>query len=183
LPTQDAATLALRTQQILADETGIVRTADPLAGSYFVERLTDEVEERAVDWLRQVEARGGAVTAIETGFVQNAIAGNAYQREIARERGEEVVVGVNRYAEEEAIDVPVQRIDEDAVRRQVDRVRAHRASQQMPVIERALTRVAERASSDGNLLAPMKEALRTGSTLGQVADTLRSVFGEYRPPS
>ena len=182
LPTQDAATLALRTQQILADETGVSHTADPLAGSYFVERLTDEVEERALDWLRKVEARGGAVTAIENGFVQNAIAENAYHREIARERGEEIVVGVNRYAEEEAVDVPVQRIDEDAVRRQIDRVRVQKASQHAPTVEEALTRVAGAASSDKNLLPPMKEALVSGATLGQVADTLRLVFGEYRAP-
>jgi methylmalonyl-CoA mutase N-terminal domain/subunit len=182
LPTQDAATLALRTQQILADETGVSRTADPLAGSYLVERLTDEVEERALDWLQQVEARGGAVTAIEIGFVQNAIAENAYHREIARERGDEIVVGVNRYAEEEVVDVPVQRIDDSAVCRQVDRVRGHKSSQHASVVEQALTRVAETASSHGNLLPLMKEALRTGATLGQVAGTLRSVFGEYRPP-
>ena len=183
LPTQDAATLALRTQQILADETGITRTADPLAGSYFVERLTDEVEERALGWLRQVEARGGAVAAIESGFVQNAIAENAFRREIERERGDEIVVGVNRYAEDEAVDVPVQGIDEDAVRRQLDRVRVHKTSQHWPAVERALARVTETASSEENLLPPMKDALCTGATLGQVADSLRSVFGEYRATS
>jgi methylmalonyl-CoA mutase N-terminal domain/subunit len=183
LPTQDAATLALRTQQILADETGITRTADPLAGSYFVERLTDEIEERALDWLRQVEARGGAVSAIENGFVQNAIAENAFRREIERERGDEVVVGVNRYVEDEAIDVPLQGIDEDAVARQVDRVRCHKTSQDLATVKQALDRVGETAASDGNLLPPMKDALRTGATLGQVAGRLRSIFGEYRAPS
>ena len=180
LPTQDAATLALRTQQILADETGVPRTADPLAGSYFVERLTDEVEEQAREWLRQVEARGGAVVAIENGFVQNAIAENAFLREIERERGQEIVVGVNRYVDEEDVDVPLQVIDEDAVGRQVGRVRAHKAAQDWPSVERTLAQVAATASSGGNLLPPMREALRTGATLGQVADTLRPIFGEYR---
>ena len=180
LPTQDAATLALRTQQILADETGVPRTADPLAGSYFVERLTDEVEEQAREWLRQVEARGGAVVAIENGFVQNAIAENAFRREIERERGEEIVVGVNRYVDEEDVDVPLQVIDEDAVGRQVGRVRAHKAAQDWPSVERTLSQVAATASSGGNLLPPMREALRTGATLGQITDTLRPIFGEYR---
>jgi methylmalonyl-CoA mutase N-terminal domain/subunit len=180
LPTQDAATLALRTQQILADETGVPRTADPLAGSYFVERLTDEVEEQAREWLRQVEARGGAVVAIENGFVQNAIAENAFRREIERERGEELIVGVNRYVDEEDVDVPLQVIDEDAVGRQVGRVRAHKAAQDWPSIERTLSQVTTTASSGGNLLPPMREALRSGATLGQVTDTLRPIFGEYR---
>jgi methylmalonyl-CoA mutase N-terminal domain/subunit len=180
LPTREAATLALRTQQILADETGVPLTADPLAGSYFVERLTDEVEERAREWLRQVEARGGAVVAIENGFVQNAIAENAFRRQIERERGEEIVVGVNRYIEEEGAEVPLQVIDEDAVRRQVSRVRAHKSAQDRPAVERALAQVAVVANSGGNLMPPMKEALRAGATLGQVVDTLRSIFGEYR---
>ena len=183
LPTQDAATLAVRTQQILADETGVHRTADPLAGSYFIESLTDEVEAKACEWLQQVEARGGAVIAIENGFVQNAIGENAFRREIDRERGEEIVVGVNRYVAEESVDVPVQGIDEESVRRQIERVQAQKASQDLTAVARALARVAETASADGNLLPPMKDALRAGATLGQVGDTLRSVFGEYRAPS
>jgi methylmalonyl-CoA mutase N-terminal domain/subunit len=180
LPTQDAATLALRTQQILADETGVAGTADPLAGSYFVERLTDEVEARAREWLRQVEARGGAVVAIENGFIQNAIAENAFRREIERERGEEIVVGVNHYVEDEVVEVPLQVIDEEAVHRQVGRVRAHKSAQNWSVVERILSQVAATANAEGNLLPPMREALRAGATLGQVADTLRSAFGEYR---
>jgi methylmalonyl-CoA mutase N-terminal domain/subunit len=180
LPAQDAATLALRTQQILADETGVPRTADPLAGSYFVERLTDEIEERASEWLRQVEARGGAVVAIENGFVQNAIAENAFQREIKRERGDEIVVGVNRYVDEGDVDVPLQVIDEDAVGRQVERVRAHKSTQDGPAVAETLSQVARTAKFDGNLLPPMRDALCAGATLGQVVDTLRSTFGEYR---
>jgi methylmalonyl-CoA mutase N-terminal domain/subunit len=180
LPTQDAATLALRTQQILAEETGVPRTVDPLAGSYFVEHLTDEVEERAREWLHQVETRGGAVVAIENGFIQNAIAENAFRREISRERGDEIVVGVNRYAEVESVDVPLQVIDEAMVRRQVECVRAHKSAQDRSAIARALSEVATTASSTGNLLPPMREALRAGATLGQVVDTLRSKFGEYR---
>jgi methylmalonyl-CoA mutase N-terminal domain/subunit len=180
LPTEDAATLALRTQQILAEETGVPDTADPLAGSYFVERLTDELEERGREWLRQVAERGGAVTAIENGYVQNAIAENAFRQQIARERGEEIVVGVNRFVEEEGVDVPLQRIDEDAVRLQVERVRAYKAEQNPDEVASALAEVDAAARGSTNLLPPMREALRAGATLGQIGNTLRSRFGEYR---
>jgi methylmalonyl-CoA mutase N-terminal domain/subunit len=182
LPTQDAATLALRTQQILAEETGVAATADPLAGSFFVERLTDELETRARDWLARVEERGGAVAAIESGFVQNAIAENAFQLELARQRGEEIVVGVNRYVEDEEIDITLQRIDEEAVRRQIARVRDYKQAQDRVAVEAALAEVAAVAASSENLLPPMREALRAGATLGQIAATLRSIFGEYQAP-
>ncbi len=182
LPTQDAATLALRTQQILAEETGVAATADPLAGSYFVERLTDDVEARACDWLHMVEDRGGAVAAIENGFVQNAIAENAFRLELSRQRGDDVVVGVNRYVEEVDVDVSLQRIDDEAVRRQIERVRSHKAAQDCASVEAALAAVAAVASSTQNLLPLMREALRVGATLGQIGAVLRSVFGEYQAP-
>jgi methylmalonyl-CoA mutase N-terminal domain/subunit len=180
LPTEEAATLALRTQQILAEETGVADTADPLAGSFFVERLTDELEAAARGWLEQVEARGGAVAAIEAGFVQNAIAENAYRREVARETGEERLVGVNVHATAEEAAVPVQRIDEETVARQIARVRAHKAGQDDAAVEAALDRVTETARGSGNLLPPMKGALLAGATLGQIVDRLRGVFGEHR---
>ncbi len=182
LPTQDAASLALRTQQILAEEIGIADTADPLAGSYFVERLTDEIEAHARDWLQQVESRGGAVTAIENGFVQNAIAENAFRRQLDRESGAEIVVGLNRYVEAEDVEVPVQRIDETAVRDQIDRVRCAKSSQNRETVDDALARVESESRAARNLLPPIREALRAGATLGQIAITLRSVFGEYRTP-
>jgi len=183
LPTQDAATLALRTQQILAEETGIADTADPLAGSYFVERLTDEVEARALNWLQQVESRGGPVSAIENGFVQNAIAENAFRRQIERERGDEIIVGVNRYVEDDDVEVPVQRIDDEAVRGQIERVRCAKSAQDRVVVDTALARVTAAAHATDNLLPTMREALRTGATLGQIGTALRSVFGEYRAAS
>jgi methylmalonyl-CoA mutase N-terminal domain/subunit len=182
LPTQDAATVALRTQQILAEETGVAGTADPLAGSYFVERLTDELVEKARDWLARIEQRGGAVAAIESGFMQNAIAENAFRLELARQRGDDVIVGVNRYVDEEDIDISVQRIDEEAVGRQIERVRAYKAAQNRAEVDAALERVAAVAAAEANLLPPMREALRAGATLGQIGATLRSMFGEYRAP-
>ena len=183
LPTAEAATLALRTQQILSDETGVADTADPLAGSYFVERLTDEVEARAREWLRQIEERGGAVAAIEGGFVQNAIAENAYRLELEREQGTRAIVGVNRFVADEEVQIPLQRIDEEAVRRQIERVRAYKEAQDRDAVDRALADVQAAAESAGqDLLTPMREALRAGATLGQIAGRLRSVFGEYRAP-
>jgi methylmalonyl-CoA mutase N-terminal domain/subunit len=181
LPTEEAATLALRTQQILAEETGVTDTADPLAGSYYVESLTDQLEDHARDWLREVEARGGAVAAIESGFVQNAIAENAFHLEIERGRGRDVVVGVNRFAVDEEVAIPAQRIDEAAVRRQVDRVKAYKSAQDSESVGCALQAVVAAANSrDTNLLPPMREALSAGATLGQIAGALRAVFGEYR---
>jgi methylmalonyl-CoA mutase N-terminal domain/subunit len=183
LPTESAATLALRTQQILAEETGVTDTADPLAGSYFVEALTDQLESRAREWLGQVESRGGAVAAIESGFVQNAIAENAFRLEIERERGQDVIVGVNRYMVDEEVEIPAQRIDEAAERRQIDRVRAYKAAQERDRVACALELVTQVARApDENLLPPMREALRTGATLGEVANALRGVYGEYRAP-
>jgi methylmalonyl-CoA mutase N-terminal domain/subunit len=181
LPTADAATLALRTQQVLAAETGVGDTADPLAGSYFVEQVTDELEDRAREWLEQVDARGGAVAAIESGFVQNAIADNAYLLETQRERGERVIVGVNQYVSGEEVKMPVQRIDERSVARQVERVRNHKINQDRELITRKLEQVRLAAlHEDVNLLVPMRKALKSGATLGQICDQLRSVFGEYR---
>jgi len=179
LPTQEAASLALRTQQILAEETGVADTADPLAGSYFVERMTDELEAKANEWIAQVEEHGGAVSAIEAGFVQAAISENAYQRELAREINDEVVVGVNKYAEAETVKVPIQKIDLAATTRQIDRTTAYKSAQNRSAVDRELERVRAAAVGTDNLLPIMKEALIAGATLGQVANTLRSVFGEH----
>jgi methylmalonyl-CoA mutase N-terminal domain/subunit len=181
LPTEDAATLALRTQQILAEETGVSDTADPLAGSWFVEKLTDDLEAAARGWLAEVEAYGGAVVAIESGFVQSAIAENAYRRELAREKGEDVVVGVNRHAGGDAAVVPVQKIDAGAVERQIARTTAYKAAQDPERVAVAVGRVAVSARGGDNLLPVLKDALIAGATLGQTTDALRSVFGEHRP--
>jgi len=180
LPTAEAATLALRTQQILAEETGIADTADPLAGSYFFESLTDQLESQAQRWMDDVEERGGAVTAIEKGFVQEAIADNAYRRQVAQDRGDEVIVGVNKYQSDGAEQVAIQRIDLAAVDQQVDRVASYKARQNAAVIDAAREKVAATAAGSGNLLPVMKEALLAGATLGQIADTLRAIFGEQR---
>lgn len=181
LPTEESATIALRTQQILAEETGVADTADPLGGSYFVEALTDEIERRAWELIEAIEALGGAVTAIERGWIQAQIAESAYQWEAAVERGERVVVGVNRYQDAVPVEVPVHRLDEGAVERQIRRVQEYRARQDAGRVERALARVEEAARGTDNLLPVLREALLAGATLGQICGRLRQVWGEYRP--
>jgi len=180
IPTEQAATLALRTQQILAEETGVAETVDPLAGSYFVESLTDQLEEKAREWVRRIEDQGGSVVAIERGFMQNAIAENAYHRELAQSAGELVVVGVNRYREDDDARMELHRIDPEVVGRQIERVRAYKAAQDPSAIDGVLESVSRTAEGTGNLLPVMKEALSSGATLGQVAGALRQVFGEHR---
>ncbi len=179
IPTEQAATLALRTQQILAEETGVTDTADPLAGSYFVESLTDQLEAKAQEWIDRIDEQGGSVAAIENGSMQNAIGENAYHRELARSSGEEVVIGVNRHAETESTRMEIHRIDPDIVANQVQRVTAYKAAQDEAAITPLLTAIRETAAGAGNLLPVMKDALLGGCTLGQVAYALRDVFGEH----
>jgi methylmalonyl-CoA mutase N-terminal domain/subunit len=180
IPTEQAATLALRTQQILAEETGVTATADPLAGSYFVESLTAQLQQKAQEWIDRIDEQGGSVAAIENGFMQNAIGENAYHRELARSSGEEVIVGVNKYGETESTRMEIHRIDPVIVANQVECVKAYKAAQDPAVIEPALASVRAAAESDANLLPVMKHALHAGATLGQVAYALRDAFGEHR---
>ena len=181
LPTERAAKLALRTQQVLAHETGLPSSVDPVGGSWFVESLTDEIEARAQDYLDRIDAMGGAIAAIERGFVQDEIHDAAYRIQEGVESGERVVVGVNRFVEEEADPVEVLRIDEAEVAAQVERVRAWRDGRDGATCATALRAVAHAAEGTDNLLPPMREALAAGATLGEVSDALRGVFGEYRP--
>ncbi|HEX5950317.1 MAG TPA: methylmalonyl-CoA mutase family protein [Actinomycetota bacterium] len=182
LPTEQAAKLALRTQQVLALETGVASVADPLGGSYFVEELTTEVESRAGGYLERIDGMGGAIAAIEQGFYQDEIHEAAFRIQRAVESGDRVVVGVNRFEEAEDRPVRIQRIDEDEVARQVGRLRRVRAERDGSAVQRALGSVEAAARGTDNLLPPMREALRLGATLGEVSDVLRRVFGVYRSP-
>jgi methylmalonyl-CoA mutase, N-terminal domain len=181
LPSEKAARLALRTQQVLAYETDVTLTADPLGGSWFIESLTDEIERRAQDYLDRIDGLGGAVRAIEQGYQKDEIERSAYDLSLAVERGEEVVVGVNRYAMEEDIEPELLRVDDaqrDGQVAQLDRIRAERDGE---AVGAALADVAKAADSADNLLVPMREALQQMATVGEVCDTLRGVFGIYRP--
>ncbi len=180
LPTEQAAKLALRTQQVLALETGVSNVADPLGGAYFVEALTTELESRADGYLERIDGMGGAIAAIERGFFQDEIHEAAFRLQQAVESGERVVVGVNRFEEPEDRSVRIQRIDDDEVARQVERLRRVREERDGAVVERALAEVEAAGRGTGNLLPPMREALRARATLGEVSDVLRRIFGEHR---
>jgi methylmalonyl-CoA mutase N-terminal domain/subunit len=181
LPTEQAAKIALRTQQIIGHETGVAATADPLGGSYFLEALTTEIEERASEYVAKIDGMGGAVAAIEAGFYQDEIHEAAYRIQEGIESGERIVVGVNRFVDQEERPVEVLRIGEEEVGRQLERLRALRAERDRGAVTTALAAVEEAARGTENLLPPMREALRARATLGEVSDALRRVFGEYRP--
>jgi methylmalonyl-CoA mutase N-terminal domain/subunit len=181
LPTERSAKIALRTQQIVGHETGVGATPDPLGGSYFVEALTDQLEERAREYIDKVDGMGGAVRAIEAGFYQDEIGDAAYRIQKGIESGERVVVGVNRFLDEGGREVQIQLIGEEEVAGQLARLRALRASRDAATVGRGLELIEETARGSSNLLPPMREALRARATLGEVSDVLRGVFGEYRP--
>jgi methylmalonyl-CoA mutase, N-terminal domain len=181
LPSEKAARLALRTQQVIAHETEVHLTADPLAGSWFIESLTDEIERRANEYLERIAELGGAVAAIEQGYQKREIEQSAYEfaREVESEK--RIVVGVNRYRIAEDIEPELVRVD-DAVRdAQVERLKRIRAERDPDGVDTALADVAKAAEGSDNLLPVMKEALRRMATIGEVCDILRGVFGQYRP--
>jgi methylmalonyl-CoA mutase, N-terminal domain len=179
LPTQRSARIALRTQQILAHEAGGTDTADPFGGSYFVEALTDELEQRATELIEHVEELGGSVEAIERGFIQREIEEAAFRYSNEVESGERVIVGVNRYEEEETEPIELHRIEPAAEKRQLERTASVRAQRDAAVAEAALADVRRVALSDENLLPAMREALRTGCTVGEICEVLREEFGTY----
>jgi methylmalonyl-CoA mutase N-terminal domain/subunit len=181
LPTEHAARLALRTQQVIAFESGVTDTVDPLAGSYFLETMTNEVESAALAYIARIDALGGAVAAIESGFMQDEIEQAAYRYAKAVESGAEIVVGVNRFVEEETGEPEVFPIDPSLQRDQIERLRALRASRDQAGVDAAIDDVRSAARGTQNLLVPMREALAHHATLGEVSDALREVFGEYRP--
>ena len=180
LPTEESARLALRTQQILAHEAGVTETPDPLAGSYYVEALTDELERAATAYLDEIDALGGTLAAIETGYQQRQIQESAYRRQRAVESGDEIVVGVNRFVDDPVPAPPLQRIDPAEERYQVERVRRVRAERDVVAWERALDRLAEIARTDENLVPGLIQAVHAGATLGEMSDVLRAAWGEHR---
>ena len=181
LPTEEAARLALRTQQILAHESGVTETPDPLAGSYYVESLTNELEAAAWAYLDEIEAMGGTLAAIEGGFQQRQIQEAAYRVQRAIESGEQVVVGVNRFRDDELHAPPIHKIDPDAERHQIERVRrvrAERSTEGWAAAMDELGRVA--VNGDGNMMPPILAAVRAYATVGEISDRLRLTWGEHR---
>jgi methylmalonyl-CoA mutase, N-terminal domain len=180
LPTEQSALLALRTQQIIATESGVVNTVDPVAGSYAIEKLTNEIEAGAQDYISKIDAMGGMLRAIETGFVQQEIQKAAYEYQQAVDSGEQVVVGVNRFQAEEERAIPTLRLDPEIERDQIARLNALRARRDAAKAKAALAEIERRARGTENLMPAILAAVESYATLGEISDALRRAFGEYQ---
>ncbi len=180
LPTEESARIALRTQQIIACESGVTNTVDPFGGSYYVEKLTGDIEQGARELLKRIDALGGTLAAIESGYIQRQIQDSAYRSQLAVDTGDAVVVGVNRYATDDPDRIEVFSLDPVLERAQVDRVNALRARRDTARWKNALDEVAAAAAGADNLVPPIIAAVEAEATVGEIADTLRAVFGEYK---
>jgi methylmalonyl-CoA mutase N-terminal domain/subunit len=178
LPGEKAVKIALRTQQIIAHETGVVNTADPLGGSYFIESLTDTMEAGAEEYFRRIDALGGVIPAIEQGFFQREISDAAYRYQRALDDGEKTMVGVNRFTEEdERVDIPILTIPPEVEVAQRKRIAAVRASRDVRRVEAALAALRDAATGNANLMPPLIDCARAYATVGEMCSTLATVFG------
>ncbi|MCD6110525.1 MAG: methylmalonyl-CoA mutase family protein [Thermoplasmata archaeon] len=182
LPSEKAVRIALRTQQIIAYESGVTDTVDPLGGSYYVEWLTERMEEEAQRYFDRIEELGGVIPAIEKGFFQREIAESAYRYQQEVERGERVIVGVNRYVMDEEIDIPILRVDEEGERRQIERLRRLKERRDSSKVRESLSRLKRAAEGDENLMPYILDCVKSYATLGETTDVLREVFGVYKEP-
>jgi len=183
LPSEESVQIALRTQQIIAYESGVTDTVDPLGGSYYVEWLTDHIEAGIKEYIDEIDKMGGALEAIQRGYIQKEITGSAYDYQKAVDSGEQVVVGVNRFTTEEAPEIQLLEIDESVERKQIERLRRLRQARDNKKVKQALSRVRRVAESDENIMPVLIEAVKTYATVGEITDALRDVFGEYREPN
>jgi methylmalonyl-CoA mutase N-terminal domain/subunit len=179
LPTEKAVTVALRTQQVIAHESGVTNTIDPLAGSYFIESLTNRIEEEANEYIQKIDDMGGMLTAIEKGYVQEEIAESAYAYQKAIEREDKVVIGVNRFKDEEKLTIDTLKVDPGVEKEQVDRLKALKAERDGEAVQRTLAAVKKAAIEGDNLVPHVLEAVKSSATLGEICDVLRGEFGEY----
>jgi methylmalonyl-CoA mutase N-terminal domain/subunit len=180
LPSEEAVTTALRTQQIIAEEIGVTNTIDPLAGSYFVESLTNEIEEGIWDYIKKIDALGGATSAVEEGFYHREIANAAYRFQKEVENEERTIVAVNRYIMPEETPIEILKVDSKVERVQKERLKEVRGERDAEKVEKALLHLEEVAEGDGNVMYPVLDAVRAYATLGEMCDVLRDVYGEYK---
>jgi methylmalonyl-CoA mutase N-terminal domain/subunit len=184
LPSEHAVTVALRTQQIIAYESGVVDTVDPLAGSYYIEYMTNEIEERARKYIDRIDNMGGAVAAIEKGFMQREITESAYRFQKEVEAKKRIVVGVNDFISEEQVPIKTLQVDPIVEKSLVERLKEVKNKRNQPKVREALDRLRVAAERENESLMPlMLEAVKEYATLGEICDVLREVFGEYKPPS
>jgi methylmalonyl-CoA mutase, N-terminal domain len=182
LPTEQAVMVALRTQQIIAEETGLTNTIDPFGGSYAIEALTDRMERDAFDYIRRIDEMGGMVKAIETGYPQREIADAAFTYQRQLEQGVKTIVGVNKYSIPEEIPIETLKIDPALEEMQIQRVRKMKRERNSVAVRESLRRVGEACRSDENVMAPICEAVRHEATVGEISDVFRSEFGIYTDP-
>ena len=182
LPTEDAVTVALRTQQIIAEESGVALTIDPLGGSYYIEKLTDQMEAGALEYIQKIDAMGGIVRAIDTGYPQREIADAAYRYQLMDDRREKVVVGVNKYVMQEGQPINYLKIDAAVEREQIERVGRFKASRDRSKVERRLKQLAEACRDQHNVMPVLIDAVKDYVSLGEISDVYRQVFGLYREP-
>jgi methylmalonyl-CoA mutase N-terminal domain/subunit len=182
LPSEKAATIALRSQQIIAHESGVANTVDPLAGSYFIETLTDRMEAQAHEYFDKIEALGGVIPAIELGFFQREIAEAAFRHQQEIDSGRRIIVGVNKYLADEPLTIPLLEMDAEGERRQVERLQRVRAERDADAVQRTLSRLRDAARGDENLMYPILGAVKAYATLGEICRVFRDVFGEYQEP-
>ena len=183
IPTEEAQRIALRTQQIIGYETGVVDTVDPLAGSYYLEALTDELEQKAWGILEEIEAMGGSVPAIERGYMQRAIQEEAYRFQREVEEGKRIIVGVNRFCGDQEQRTPIFRVNPEAAQNQKAKLAAFRPERKSRAVQQALLHLHEAALGEQNLMEPILDAVKSYATIGEICGVLREVFGEYKPPT
>ena len=181
LPSEEAALQALRTQQIIAHETGVTDTVDPLGGSYFLESLTNQVEAGSYDYFRRIEDLGGVIPALEAGFFQREIAEASYRYQLEEDRKERITVGVNEYVSDDAMDIPLLRVDREGEKQHVDKLNQVRRSRDNREVAQKLKALEQAARGSDNLMPPLLEAVKAYATLGEMMGVFRSVFGEYQP--
>jgi methylmalonyl-CoA mutase N-terminal domain/subunit len=180
LPTEKAATIALRTQQIIGYETGVADVVDPMAGSYFVESLTDEIEKRAFEYIERIEGLGGVVKCIESGWIQNEIQNASYQFMKDMEAKKEIVVGVNEFVQDEAYPTDILKVSEQVSKEQIARLKAFKSKRDPKKVEAQLHKIREAAKGTTNLMPVLIEAVENQITLGEIANELRQVFGLFK---
>ncbi len=185
LPTEDAAMLALRTQQVIFEETNVAAVTDPLAGSYFIETLTDQVEAAAWEYINKIDAMGGIVKAVEEGYPQREIARSAFEFQREVDSGRRAIVGVNKYKTlDEGDNIPTLKIEHSTEEGQIQRLKAFRGTRDAAAVERALAAVKEALRDDQqNVMPPIFDAIKQNATLGEICDLFRSELGEYRDPA
>ena len=179
LPTEESVSVALRTQQIIAHESGVTDTIDPLAGSYFIENLTDEIEHKAFEYINKIDEIGGSIEAIKNGYFHDEILRNAYQHQMDVEEEEKIIVGVNKFEVENESSKDILRIDSEKTKSQIDRVKKLKNNRDNELVEKTLDKLEKTANSDENLMPEIITCVESYATLGEISDTLRNAFGTY----